>query len=378
MPDQVRFPAGRAALLALPGLALLAGLNAALLLLDLPAPVDVQRLPDVHGVLLVLGFAGALVALERAVALRRAWGYLAPAGMGAGGLLLLSPLPLAAGGWLLVTGTLALGAVYLGLWRRQPAAAVTVQAGGAVLAAGAALLWVAAVPVSSMLPWLAGFLVLTIAGERMELSRIGSLDPRAEAAATLLSSALVAGAVASLLWPAVGTALFGGTLLALVGWLVRYDVARHTIGSTGLPRFTAGCLLAGYAWLAVAAAVWLLAGPELRGGAYDAAVHAVFLGFVISMIMAHAPVILPAVLRRRLPYHRAMVAPAVLLHASLLLRTTAGDARGIDWAWQWGGLLNIVAVLAFVAISVWSVATAARPGPHVPVPTSEPHVEAAR
>jgi len=38
------------------------------------------------------------------------------------------------------------------------------------------------------------------------------------------------------------------------------------------------------------------------GGGYDAVVHAIFLGFVISMVMAHAPVILPAVLRRPLPY----------------------------------------------------------------------------
>ena len=43
----------------------------------------------------------------------------------------------------------------------------------------------------------------------------------------------------------------------------------------------------------------------LLGPAYDAVVHAVFLGFTLSMIMAHAPVILPAVLRRPLPYRPA-------------------------------------------------------------------------
>ncbi|BFO21058.1 hypothetical protein SHKM778_74460 [Streptomyces sp. KM77-8] len=44
--------------------------------------------------------------------------------------------------------------------------------------------------------------------------------------------------------------------------------------------------------------------------------HAVFLGFVMSMIMAHAPVILPAVLRRPLPYHPGLALAAWLLHGS--------------------------------------------------------------
>lgn len=180
----------------------------------------------------------------------------------------------------------------------------------------------------------------------------------------LLAGAVTAGAVASLLWPAAGSALFGAALLALVGWLVRYDVARHMIRSSGLPRFMAGCLIAGYAWLAVAGAVWLLAGPQFGGAGYDAVVHAVFLGFVLSMIMAHAPVILPAVLRRPLPYHRAMVVPAVLLHASLVLRTAVGDARGVEWAWQWGGLVSIVAVLAFAAVAGWSALASAGTSAH--------------
>ena len=123
--------------------------------------------------------------------------------------------------------------------------------------------------------------------------------------------------------PAPGYPLLGLALLALVGWLAGHDVARRTIRSTGLARFVAGCLLAGYGWLAVAGACWLLGGAAPDGPRYDAVVHAVFLGFTLSMIMAHAPVILPAVLRRPLPYHPAMIAPAALLHGSLALRLWA-------------------------------------------------------
>ena len=57
-------------------------------------------------------------------------------------------------------------------------------------------------------------------------------------------------------------------------------------------------MLAGYGWLGGRRRD-LAAGRARRtdGARYDVVVHAVFLGFTISMIMAHAPTILPAVLR---------------------------------------------------------------------------------
>lgn len=363
------------------GLALLAGLDGALLLLGLPALpslpplLTADRLPQVHGPLLVLGFVGTVVALERAVALRRWWGFAAPAGLGVGAILLLTPAPLPAGQAVLFGGTLAQLALYGALWRRQESGALALQALGAVLAAGSALLWWGGAPVSSALPWLAGFLVLTIAGERLELARVGAIGEAAERLVLTLGSALFAAVVATVLWPAVAHPALGAVLLALVGVLLVHDVARRTVRSTGLPRYMAWCLLAGYAWLVVAGAVWLLAGQVSGGPAYDAVVHAVFLGFTLSMIMAHAPVILPAVLARPLPYRPAFYGPAALLHGSLLLRVLGGDAYGLPWALQVGGSLNVAAVLGFVGVALWSGATAARrPAPdRVPAaPTAGP------
>jgi hypothetical protein len=57
------------------------------------------------------------------------------------------------------------------------------------------------------------------------------------------------------------------------------------------------------------------------------------------------------VLRRPLPYRPVLVAPAVLLHGSLALRLWAGDALGSHAAWVVGGVLNIVAVLAFAVVA---------------------------
>jgi hypothetical protein len=350
----------RVALLLPAGLALLAGVDAALLLLGLPAPITTARLPVVHGVVMVLGYVGTLIALERAVALRHPAGFLAPAGLGAGGLLLLAPVPLVAGTAVQLAGAGALVGVYAGLWRRQRDDAVLVQALGAVLAVGALVLRLGDVPVPVLLPWLVGFVVLTIGGERLELARL-AMGPRAGAVLVLLAGGLVVGVVAALLWPAVGTPLLGAALLALVGWLARHDIAWRTIRTTGLPRYMAACMLAGYGWLAVAGGTWLIGGPATAGPGYDAVIHAVFLGFTISMIMAHAPVILPAVLRRPLPYHPVLYVPAGLLHASLLLRLWLGDAHGWTAAWRWGGVLNIVALLLFVLLAAGSAAAGSAP-----------------
>jgi hypothetical protein len=84
---------------------------------------------------------------------------------------------------------------------------------------------------------------------------------------------------------------------------------------------------------------------------YDAALHALGLGFVFSMVFGHAPIIFPAVLRVNVPYHPTFYGPLALLHVSLIARL-AGDASG-QFAWtRAGGLLNALALAAFVVSTV--------------------------
>ena len=61
--------AARLPLLAAGGLALVGGLYAALLLLDAPLPDTTAGVGQSHGPVMVFGFVGTLIALERAVAL---------------------------------------------------------------------------------------------------------------------------------------------------------------------------------------------------------------------------------------------------------------------------------------------------------------------
>lgn len=335
------------------GLALLAGLDAGLLLLGLPAPVTAERLPAVHGMLLVLGFVGTLISLERATALARPLGYLAPATLGIGGVLLIVPaVPLIVARIVLAVGALAFLLLYVPLWRRQYDHALLTQLLGAGLALAGALLWTGQDGLSRVVPWLVGFLVLTIAAERVELARI-TMGPRAGIRLLVHAWAVTAALVVGLVFPDTGAILLGATLLSLTVWLVVHDVARRTIRATGVTRYMAACILAGYVWLAVSGLVLLLGMPVAQP-AYDAVIHAVFLGFTFSMIMAHATTILPAVLRIPLPWRRAFWAPIALLQVALVVRVWIGDGLGMPVAWRIGGVQGVAALVLFVLTAVIS------------------------
>lgn len=345
-------------------LSLLVGLDAALMLLGLWAPVEADVLPGVHGIIMVFGFVATLISLERAVAWGRLAGCLAPALLGLGSLAVISPLPPIIGQLGLLAGSLAFVGLYIPLYRRNGDAAILVQALGAVLAAGAALMWLGGAAVPTLIPWLAGFVILTIAAERLELARI-AIDNAARRWFLALIAATALGILAALLWPNIGYPILGITVLGLVSWLFAHDVARRTVTAAGQTRFMGICLLSGYVWLTVAGLIWALAGPSVEGRAYDAVLHAVFLGFTVSMIIAHSTVILPAVLRIRLPYNRGFYIPALLLHLSLVVRIGLGDGLDLHWAWQLGGVLNIIAVLGFVFLAAASaIIGSRRPSSH--------------
>lgn len=335
------------------GLALLAGLDAGLLLLGLPAPVTTARLPEVHGMLLVLGFVGTLISLERAAALGRWYGFIAPALLGIGGVLLVvDPVPLIVAKAVVASGAAAFVLLYIPLWRRQYDAALLTQLLGAGLALAGAVLWIGQDTFARIVPWLVGFLVLTIAAERVELARI-TMGPKAGIRLLLHAWAMTAALVVGLVFPHAGAILLGVVLLSLVGWLIVHDVARRTIRATGVTRYMAACILAGYVWLAVAGLVLLLGEPTGQA-AYDAVIHAVFLGYTFSMIMAHATTILPAVLRIPLPYRPAFWAPIALLQVALIVRVWFGDGLRMPMAWQIGGVLGVLALLLFLLTAVSS------------------------
>jgi hypothetical protein len=113
-------------------------------------------------------------------------------------------------------------------------------------------------------------------------------------------------------------------------------------------------LLIGYVWLGLGGGLSLLFPEVTAGFAYDAAQHAIFIGFVISMIFGHAPIIFPVILGRPLIFHASFYSHLSLLHLSLLLRT-GSDLFGWLPGRQWGGLLNALALLLFLANTMLAI-----------------------
>ncbi len=350
-------PLARLPLLILGFIALLVGVGAGLARLGWRVPEIAASGAEMHGVLMVCGFFGVVIALERAVAIARLWAYLGPllAGLGTAAAVH-GRLDLAL--WLYLAASLVLLFASLDIVRRQPALfTATIALGAASWSIGNLLSAIGhAAPI--VVPWWLAFLILTIAGERLELSRFLQPSPAAQRQFGLVL-VLTTGALAasSLPW---GPAVFAIGLLALAAWLLRNDIARRTVKQRGLTRFIAVCLLSGYLWLVVGALVLLAAGGFAPGTrSYDAVLHALGMGFVFSMVFGHAPIIFPAVLRVAVPYHPSFYAPLALLHAALALRL-GGDALGDFDLVRWGALLGAAALAAFIASTVGAVVRGAR------------------
>ena len=348
----------RLPLLLLGILALLAGIWAGLLRMGWGWPSWSAALAAAHGPLMVSAFLGTVIGLERAIALNRRAAYLAPLLTGLGGLLLLSGVSFVWGGRLLLVGSVGL-VVLFGLIVRRHAAVYTVtMAAGAVAWLVGSALWVGGRPIFAVVPWWVAFLVLTIAGERLELSRVLRPTPRIIGLFTAAAGVFLGGVLLSVWAYDAGVRLAGLGLVLLAAWLLRYDLARRNVRLSGLTRFIAVCLFGGYVWLAAGGLLWLIYGGVMAGPLYDAVLHAVFLGFVFAMIFGHAPLIFPSVLGRPMAYLPVFYGPLIVLHLSLLIRT-AGDLFNVVPLRQWGGLLNGVALLLFLGLTALGLARGA-------------------
>jgi hypothetical protein len=98
----------------------------------------------------------------------------------------------------------------------------------------------------------------------------------------------------------------------------------------------------------VAGILLLITPPGTTAFSYDAAVHAISIGFVLSMIFGHVPIILPAVTGLRLRYNSFVYASLALLHASLVVRVGGDMLARLDLR-ALGGALTVLALVGYAA-----------------------------
>lgn len=307
-----------------------------------------------HAALMMCGFMGTVIGIERAVAAKRRLAWSAPLSSACAGALLLGGQDAMAGAALALAG-LAFVLVNAQLLRRQRAPHTLLLLASACAWAVGNLLFAGGAEAVAVLPWWFAFLVMTVAAERLEMTRLMRRRPAAQPLLVIVLSLLLLGAAVSAVNPGAGGVLFAAALLALAGWLFAFDIARRTVRAKGLPRYMAVCLLCGYAWLAAGGVAW--AATALGWPARDLALHALGLGFLVSMILGHAPVILPAIARVKLAFGSVFYLPLAALHASLLLRLGVGF---LDFGARRGGALLNAAALALFALTVAGAAFAWR------------------
>ena len=322
-----------------------------------------------HGAFMALGFLGTLISLERAVGLQRRAGYAAPALFGLGVIALIvapgaAPYPFLA-------AALVLLGLHVLMLRMQAQLYVAVMALGALALVAGCLLWLLGSSPQAAAAWWSAFLVLTVAGERLELSRVLSPPRAASQAVGALVLVLLAGLV---IQGPTGLRLFGLALAGLALWLLRFDLARRLLGREGPAGFTGSTLLIGYVWLLVSGLLWLAFAPGVPDGRHDAALHSLLLGFVISMVFGHAPMVARGVLGREVRFSLRFHVHVALLSAGLAERV-AGDLLNNQPLLASGGLLTGVAIAIFILQTAFALrpggqrsaqARPAKPGPRKP------------
>jgi len=347
--------AARPLFIMLVAFALLTGIAGGLLRLGVvvapAAPAEwLGRAALAHAALMICAFLGTVIGLERAVAVKLPVAFLAPLASASGGVCLLLGRDGAAG-WLMVVAAVAFTGVNIVVVSRQWAAHTLLLLGSAGTWLAGNALFAMGQGSAAVLPWWFAFLVITIAAERLEMTRLMRRRPAAPWLLGGVLALMIAGATVSA-WPGpLGGALYGASLVLLALWLVVFDIARRTVFAQGLSRYMAVCLLGGYAWLCVAGAAWIATalGWPLR----DVALHALGLGFIFSMMMGHAPVILPAVARVKLQFGGFFYVPLAALHASLAVRLFWGATDLSHRAA--GATFNAAAIALFAATVVGAI-----------------------
>ncbi len=350
MPNRKHLP-----FLILAILALLAGLWAGLMRLGWQLPALTPSLAMLHGPLMISGFLGALITLERAVAMKQKWMYLAPLLAGLGWLVTLLVRTLPLGPILLTLASLGGVAILTEITRREFALHTVTMLFGALTWFVGNLLWLFGWQIFQVVLFWQAFLVLTIAGERLELSRVLRPTRIQQILFGGIALMLLAGVVTAAWNLQLGTRMSGLGLLLLAIWSIPNDIAwRNLNHKLPLTRYIAWCLALGLIWLGIGGGLSLGFGAQAAGPRYDAVLHAVFVGFVFSMIFGHAPIIFPAILGVPINFQSSFYIHLILLHASLALRLISNYAN-----WQtgrmWGGLLNEAAILLFLAMTVISI-----------------------
>lgn len=313
--------------------------------------LGILRVSMHHGAVMVGGFIGTLISLEKIIPLKRKFLVLIPFFSGASIITFFFQEP-EVSFVLLAIASAGLSAVFLTYLIRTKHLIYFVMLCGGLCWLFGNLTLISHKFYPAAFPWWMGFVLFIITAERLELTQF--LPVPASSKWLLIGLLLTYAGGVGYTFHAGGNLLSAAALIGVAIWLMKYDIVGVSIKKNGLPRFIASSLLCGYIAMLITG-VFLITLGNLAFG-YDAVVHTFFLGFTFSMIFAHGPVILPGVLGiSAKPWHPILYAWLIVLHASLVVRlygdlTINLEVRKITGWTSSVAILGYFATLAYLTI----------------------------
>ena len=312
-----------------------------------------------HDFVMTVAVLGSLVALERTGTGKPNPSHSGTLLLATSGLIAIAAPTGALPAALATAGSAVAAISSLGHHLRHRSVALGLIAGGFASLAASSLLMALGVPLLRVLPLLMCYPLLVIAGERVELTSAlhrfttGPLMwGRGLHASALLLLAVGVAVLATASWDL--EPLFGIPLVVAGLWLLLRDpVVKAGIRAKGIHRYVGLNMMIGYAWLVVAGALFAISRPlslpaQLR-------IHSFYLGFAFHAIIAHAPLIVPALAGIGRPlYSRWLYGSTAVLTPSLVLRFL-GISTGFLAAYLLGIALNAVGIAVLASILILNV-----------------------
>lgn len=301
-----------------------------------------------HGAIMVGGFLGTLISLEKAIPLQKKTFLVVPV-ISASSIAFFLTGHFSLSLQVLIMASIGLCTIYAVYLNRQFDLPLLLMFLGAFfwMVGNILLLTKNFYPMS--FPWWMAFLLFTIVAERLELSKFLPVTRTTKNILLIFLGIFLLGAL--LPFHGYGTYFSGVSLILISVWLMRFDVIRITIKKKELTRFTGVALLSGYVALFLDG-FFLIVFPDTPF-AYDAVLHTFFIGFVFCMIFAHGPIIFPGVLGSSVkPYHPFLYLPLILLVISIVMRVS-GDAEILPPAYRLlSGWITAASILLYLASMV--------------------------
>lgn len=304
--------------------------------------IPIGEIAGDHGALMTGSFLGTLICLERIVVLKKKWLYVIPVVSGISLIFFYFGEQKIAMG-LLTFGSLGLIYVYIDLIKRFGEYYFYVMMIGGIAWAVGNIIMIISPFYPQAAPWWIAFILLTVFGERLELSKFLPQTKLKRITMIISISVFMLGMI--LPYHTVGKFVSGAGFILMAFWLFKYDIARKSVKARGMHRFTGSLLLAGYFWLLVCGLLMIVDFGSIFN--YDAMLHAFFLGFTFSMIFAHAPIIFPGVAGLVIrPFHDSLFIWGILLQFSLAMRIISGLLMETSYR-TISGMLNAVIIILF-------------------------------